>query len=683
MQFLASRLPSARRAVAFSTVLVTLQFTACSSDSPGVVSPAQVNTPSLQVIDLSKGSVIADIKSGWQDTECVAIRNGSLYDGARTELRQCTGASAQKFEFTLAGEIKIGSTFCLDAYGASGNPGDRLVIWSCHGGSNQKWTLTSANQIKGINGLCVSFNGHPSDGTRLVVDTCQTNDSGQKWTAGVTSTPTAPPAVAASVSVGLNTASITIGQTAQATATVKDANGNTLTGQTVSWTSTSSSVASVTAAGLATALTVGTANITATVGSVTGMAVLTVTSSTTTPTPPPPAAGGSCSAAVTGTAAMAASALGKPGYLQSVVDPEFKTRITRITGDPGTAIPGVGGTWPTVAYHNYSKDQAWTADQQLLVLKQMKGTGFALFLDGTTYQPAFTRAGPPGGGEWRLHPTLPDVAVNLTSGGEVRHWNVRTNASTVKVAAVSGYTANEMGPSEGNLSNDGAWLVAKAVRSSDGHLVARVLDVNGGRAGAVIDLTAGGVSSLDWVTVSAGGGYVVAYGVIDGAKQRTKVWNRDGSPASYFQDYTFGHYDLGFDAAGNEVAFGAVGQTPYAHHFIARRLDSGAITDLTGSVTSYNWHAGTRNTGRAGWGFAATNDVTGYALDGEIYAVKLDGSKRVERYAHHRSNNIDYDSAPFPTPSPDGKRVVFASNWGASTGRPVQAYVVDMRPICP
>jgi len=27
--------------------------------------------------------------------------------------------------------------------------------------------------------------------------------------------------------------------------------------------------------------------------------------------------------------------------------------------------------------------------------------------------------------------------------------------------------------------------------------------------------------------------------------------------------------------------------------------------------------------------------------------------------------------------------VVFASNWGASTGRPIQAYVVDIRPICP
>ena len=68
------------------------------------------------------------------------------------------------------------------------------------------------------------------------------------------------------------------------------------------------------------------------------------------------------------------SALAKPGYLRSVVDPDFGTIITRITGDPGTPIGnGISGNWPTVAYHNYPKDPVWTADQKLLVLKHMSG----------------------------------------------------------------------------------------------------------------------------------------------------------------------------------------------------------------------------------------------------------------------------------------------------------------------
>jgi hypothetical protein len=250
----------------------------------------------------------------------------------------------------------------------------------------------------------------------------------------------------------------------------------------------------------------------------------------------------------------------------------------------------------------------------------------------------------------------------------------------VKVPAVSGYSSNALGPFEGNVSRDGRYLAAKAVRSSDGHVVARVIDIDGGTTGAVIDLTGAGISSLDWVSISAGGGYVVAFGTMDGVSQRTRVWRRDGTAVGYWQDYILGHYDLGLDQSGNEVAFGAVASGSAARRYIARRLDNGAVTMLTGTVTSFNWHAGDR--GPNGWGFASTNDDTGAALDGEIYGIKLDGSGTVQRLAHHRANNVDYDSAPFPTASPDGKRVVFASNW-MSSSRPVQAYIVDTRDICP
>ena len=77
-----------------------------------------------------------------------------------------------------------------------------------------------------------------------------------------------------------------------------------------------------------------------------------------------------------------------------------------------------------------------------------------------------------------------------------------------------------------------------------------------------------------------------------------------------------------------------------------------------------------------------TNDRTSFALSGEIYAVKLDGSQGVQRFGRHRSNNTDYEAAAFAVPSPDGKRVAFRSNWGASSGRPVQTYVLDARQLC-
>jgi hypothetical protein len=370
-----------------------------------------------------------------------------------------------------------------------------------------------------------------------------------------------------------------------------------------------------------------------------------VTAPTTLPTTPPPSGEAACNL-VTGTAR--ATARRETGYLQSVIDPDFGTKITRITGDPGTPIGyWISGSWPNVAYHNYSKTRS-SRPIRSSVLKHMSGVptpGAALFLDGTTYQPLFSRGGPSGGGEWRLHPTLPDIAVYLNSSGAVGHWNVRTNTSTVKVAAVSGYGSNAMGPFEGNLSRDGRYLAAKAVRSSDSHVVARVIDIDGGTTGAVIDLTAAGISSLDWVSISAGGGYVVAFGAMDGGSQRTKVWRRDGTAVGYWQDYILGHYDLGLDQAGNEVAFGAVASGSSARRYIARRLDNSVVTTLTGTVTSFNWHAGDR--GPTGWGFASTNDDTGAALDGRSYGLLTVSTQ--QRLAHHRANNVDYDSAPFLT----------------------------------
>src|SRR5262245_53635502 len=57
-------------------------------------------------------------------------------------------------------------------------------------------------------------------------------------------------------------------QTQQFSATVKDQQGNTMTGQTVVWGTSNGTVASVSGTGVATAQAVGTANITAAIGSV-------------------------------------------------------------------------------------------------------------------------------------------------------------------------------------------------------------------------------------------------------------------------------------------------------------------------------------------------------------------------------------------------------------------------------
>lgn len=98
---------------------------------------------------------------------------------------------------------------------------------------------------------------------------------GQSGSATITITTSAPVPVA-TVSVALANPSLTVGATTQATATTRDANNNVLSGRTIAWSSSNSSVATVSGSGLVTAVGAGTSQITATSEGQTGSASLTV-----------------------------------------------------------------------------------------------------------------------------------------------------------------------------------------------------------------------------------------------------------------------------------------------------------------------------------------------------------------------------------------------------------------------
>jgi hypothetical protein len=84
--------------------------------------------------------------------------------------------------------------------------------------------------------------------------------------------------VVASIAVSLSSNSVEVDETVQASATPRDTDGNPLT-RSVTWSSSNNTVASVSTSGVVTGVTAGSANIIATIGTVTGQAALTVTSS--------------------------------------------------------------------------------------------------------------------------------------------------------------------------------------------------------------------------------------------------------------------------------------------------------------------------------------------------------------------------------------------------------------------
>lgn len=109
--------------------------------------------------------------------------------------------------------------------------------------------------------------------------TITATSEGQSGTATVSVT-LAP---VASVTVNPSSASVLVGATVQLSATLKDANGNTLVGRAITWASGNPAVATVTAdGGLAAGMGSGTATITATSESKNGTTTITVS------VPPPP-----------------------------------------------------------------------------------------------------------------------------------------------------------------------------------------------------------------------------------------------------------------------------------------------------------------------------------------------------------------------------------------------------------
>ena len=174
--------------------------------------------------------------------------------------------------------------------------------------------------------------------------TTTATSEGQSGTAAITVTHVP----VASVSVSPATGSIQVGQTLQLTASPKNANGNPLSGRTVTWTSSDSAVATVNGSGLVTGRAVGSVTITATSEGKSGSAAITVTAPSPSGTPDPALLPVATTAQVPLTAAY--DALNVPGLAAGswYPDPTTGMKIYKLTS----------GTFPTSSsswYHDYAE----------------------------------------------------------------------------------------------------------------------------------------------------------------------------------------------------------------------------------------------------------------------------------------------------------------------------------------
>jgi len=294
-----------RFAAVFLAVVVAAGFLACGgsgSDSvaPPAPAPALIaispNAPAVavgaqialqaQVHDAS-GQLVPGATVFWssKDTSIVSVSPAGVVTGnsvGTTQIAASSGGQSAVVPVTVlpvavasvaiapaTATITIGGTVTLQgiAYDAGGNTlSGRTVVWASS--APQVATVNSSGQVTGV-----------AAGSATVTGTVE----GKTGSSAITVT--VIPVAAVTVSPG--SAALDVGQSAPLTAVATDANGNTLTGRTITWSSANTSIATVTAAGLVKGIGAGTTTINATSEGKTGTAQVVVTAPTPTPPPPP------------------------------------------------------------------------------------------------------------------------------------------------------------------------------------------------------------------------------------------------------------------------------------------------------------------------------------------------------------------------------------------------------------
>ena len=362
----------------------------------------------------------------------------------------------------------------------------------------------------------------------------------------------------------------------------------------------------------------------------------------------------------------------KPAYLDSYIDANFGTKVTRVTD---RVVFGVNSEHVT---HHYSKTQPWNSDGSLIYIDSGR-----TLLSGTTYEKVGNIS---MSGERRWSNTTPLVM-----------WNVDINAkqlNRIDLIPGSPYTSTSstlhafaefdalyMGPWEGNQDDNDRYMAMLARTGTSATGLVWDLESNTEVSRMALPQE---FDSIDWISISPSGTYVIVQTDGDG----TDIYNRD------FTGYRKlipgdGHADLGYDAAGKEcLVHGHWLPWPIHVQIWSTPLDGSEPTVHFNNTLYRDWsgdHVSMRARGRPGWATLSVNENETGAnqIEKHAFSLRLDGSgivageERVNQWVHTYTSNTEYDRNAFAVPNRDGTKIMFASDWGDPAGEN-NSYIVEM-----
>lgn len=384
--------------------------------------------------------------------------------------------------------------------------------------------------------------------------------------------------------------------------------------------------------------------------------------------PPPPNSTDLCAGLVQDKNAHPMTALAKPAVGKVVTDPQFGTKIRRITAASGGSNPAIVPLYSTVS--------AWNADESKLMLYNVE-TGNQELYDGKTY--AFIRAltdiSPPDVEQVFWHTTDPDIFFYVEDKSFIRY-----HVSTKTKETLTTFSFCSTGASSGS---DPMFTSFDSKR----------IGLGCGTTFFVYDISTNTVIGKQTISndnppqMSPSGKYTY----LDNTGRVTDTSLNVLRTLDLREPY--GHASLGWSGTGDEVWNGqAFDPGPNGDddigNLVSFSLTTGKSKTVIGPKTGWPYppdgHVSSLAYKNPGWVFVSTfgNTDGQHTLDMENLVANV-ATGVVCRIGRHRSrgkNNTKlaepYWAEAHTAPSPSGTRAVFASDWG--NGATVDTYVVEL-----
>lgn len=364
----------------------------------------------------------------------------------------------------------------------------------------------------------------------------------------------------------------------------------------------------------------------------------------------------------------------RPEYLAPVKDPTFGTTITRVSDQVA-----FGSTLPELR-HIYAKNQPWNADESYVILNYSFP---AALLDGRTYQ--FIRwVRQPSQSVWsNVNPSY--MYGTYANTNQFVRLDIANGDAYTVLHTFSEYDQIFFGQGEGNLSINDQYAALFGLK--DGRVDVLVYDLLNDTVVSKKTQPSGttlgaGKTAIGDMVMSQSGEYVIGTYSEEGSGdyQGVKLFDRSLNFVRQLALRGGSHTDNCFDSSGSEVI---LRQHDNNSAIVSVQFSNGIETTiLPADQLNYSIHISCQNIRRPGWGYIsefAGNPVAKKANYNEVFAVKLDGSGTVQRFAHeHHSLNEAYERQPMGVPNHDGTKVLFASDWD-NPSDPVYAYIAEFR----